>query len=253
MTFRGKRYESTPENPIGITGSATAVQAADWDGDGDYDLIVGDIKGDVYLVPNEGTATSYRFGKEQHLEADGQPLNVNRQAGPAVADWDGDGDLDLLVGKGDGSVVLFRTGSDGAELAAAGQLVPPGSIAYRDPIPEDVRRGTRAKICVADWNGDGRLDLLVGDCGTQKPDVPEPTPEEKTEHDRIRKELESIQEQYRELIDKLMGPNRVRTTEERDKVHEELQKVGERMGELREKLPREYENHGWVWLFLRKP
>ena len=28
----------------------------------------------------------------------------------------------------------------------------------------------RAKVCVADWNGDGRLDLLVGDFATQKPE-----------------------------------------------------------------------------------
>ena len=67
VAFRGKRYESTPEAPIGITGSATTVRAADWDGDGDYDLIIGDISGDVYLVPNEGTATSYVFGKARIL------------------------------------------------------------------------------------------------------------------------------------------------------------------------------------------
>ena len=29
--------------------------------------------------------------------------------------------------------------------------------------------------------------------------------------------------------------------------------VSQRMQELRSKLPQEYENHGWVWLFLRRP
>ena len=29
--------------------------------------------------------------------------------------------------------------------------------------------------------------------------------------------------------------------------------ANQRMQDLRLKLPTEYENHGWVWLFLRKP
>ncbi len=32
-----------------------------------------------------------------------------------------------------------------------------------------------------------------------------------------------------------------------------MQEVQERMMPLYDKVPREYENHGWVWLFLRKP
>src|SRR5262249_45321949 len=161
-----KRYKSTPEQPIFTTGCASAVHATDWDGDGDLDLIVGDIQGDVQLIPNEGSAKAYAFGKPRPLKLDpasarpagslftevkrlvsgrreaGDAVHVEGDAGPFAADWDGDGDLDLLVGSGDGSVVLFRNiGSPKApKLAAAEQLVPPGEAAFGGKAPKQPRR-----------------------------------------------------------------------------------------------------------------
>lgn len=254
VTYHGKRIESTPEKPISSTGTASTVRATDWDGDGDFDLIVGDIRGNVFLVPNEGTATSYTFGKEKPFQAGGQPLRVGGRAGPFAADWDGDGDLDLLVGAEDGSVSLYRnTGSaKAAELAAAVQLVPPGSAEYGGQAPKEPRRGVRSKVCVADWNGDGRLDLLVGDCATLKPDRPEPTPEEQARYDKIREELEPLQKRFSELIQKLQGPSRPKTKEEQKQLYDDLGAVSRQMSPLRSQLPQEYETHGWVWLFLRK-
>jgi hypothetical protein len=254
VNYHGKRLESTPDKPISITGSASTVHVADWDGDGDYDLIIGNIGGDVFLIPNEGTAKSYAFGKERPLVAAGKPIHVNGRAAPFAADWDGDGDLDLLVGAEDGSVSLFRnTGTRTApELAAAVQLVPPGEATYGPGAAKDVRRGRRSKICVADWNGDGRLDLLVGDMAYQKPDLPEPTAEQKIEQDRIRKELEGVRSRYSELAERMRGPSRPRTQADTESLGKDLQEVGKRMQALQEKLPPECETHGWVWLFLRR-
>jgi hypothetical protein len=252
VNYRGKRLESTPDRPIGITGTASAAHAADWDGDGDYDLIIGNINGNVYLVPNEGTPESYAFGKERQLTS-----VRSRRAGTFTADWDGDGDLDLLVGAEDGSVSLYRNTGDckSPELASPVQLVSPGEKTDKTTVrnaPKDVHRGRRSKICVTDWNGDGLLDLLVGDIVYQKPDLPEPTPQEKAEHEQARKELESVQKRYGELISKIHGPSRLRRQEQIDKVLKEMEPVRRRMTELRSKLPREYDRHGWVWLFLRK-
>jgi hypothetical protein len=255
VIYHDQRIKVTPDRQVGITGTASAVHAADWDGDGDFDLLVGDIGGNVYLVPNEGTAKSYAFGKERQLQAGGTPLRVEGDAGPFAADWDGDGDLDLLVGSGTGSVSLFR--NDGTsrdpKLAAAEVLVPPGEAAFGPDAPKKPRRGIRSKVCATDWDGDGRLDLLVGDFTTQAPDLPAPTPEETARHDTLRKELAKVEEQYRELIQKVYGPSRVKAKEELEKVQKELGEVSSRMGALRSKLPPEYEDHGWVWLYLRRP
>ena len=162
INYQGKRYESTPEKPIAITGTASTVQPVDWDGDSDYDLIIGDIHGNVYLVPNEGKPEAYAFGKEQQI------AKVSSRAGPYAADWDGDGDLDLLVGADDGSVSLFEnTGNaKSPKLTSAVQLVPPGEKASTSQAPKEVRRGRRSKICVTDWNlsiyffGDVVADVL---------------------------------------------------------------------------------------------
>ena len=254
VNYHGQRLESTPERPIGITGTASAVHAADWDGDGDCDLIIGDIRGKVYLVPNEGTPESYAFGKEQHLRAGGQQINVERSAGPFAADWDGDGDLDLLVGADDGSVsVYYNTGSSKSpELGSAIQLVPPVKDYSRGSPPKEVCRGRRSKICVTDWNQDGLPDLLVGDCAVQKPDLPEPTAEQKAERAEIRKELEEVQRNFETLSQKLHGKDRPGTKQEIEQIEKKREEVLTRMTELRSKLPAETERHGWVWLFLRK-
>jgi hypothetical protein len=54
------------------------------------------------------------------------------------------------------------------ELAKGIRLVQPAPWPSYDvnALPtEDKRPGVRAKVCVVDWNGDGHLDLLVGDFG----------------------------------------------------------------------------------------
>jgi FG-GAP-like repeat len=256
IVYEGERIEVPEGKQAGITGTASTVHAVDWNGDGVLDLLVGDIGGSVYLIPNEGTRTAWAFGKEQPLQAGGKPIRVpHGDAHPIAADWDGDGKLDLLVGAGDGSVWFYRNVGTAKvpELAPGVMLVPPGDTAYGSDAPRAPRRGIRAKICVCDWNGDGRLDLLVGDFATQKPDRPEPTAAEKAAQDKLRKELDLVQQHWSELVGKTHGPKRVKDPAERARLEKELTEVRQRMTELYTRLPREYENHGWVWLFLRQP
>jgi hypothetical protein len=107
----------------------------------------------------------------------------------------------------------------------------------------------RAKVCVVDWNGDGRLDLLLGDFADQNPDHPKPTPAEQAEHDKLRKEFEAVQKHRSELFQRARGPQPERDPEKLKKILEEGRETTQMWINLGAKL----HYRGWVWLFLRKP
>ncbi len=147
-------------------GRASTVVSADWNGAGNPDLLIGNIEGAVFLLPNQGTRQKPVWGAPEKLKADHKPIVApGQRAGPFVADWDGDGTLDLVLGGGSGQVVWYRNIGTAREprLTLAGTLVetPPQKRLEADAVPQ--RSGPTAKVCVVDWNGDGRPDLLVGD------------------------------------------------------------------------------------------
>jgi hypothetical protein len=150
-------------------GRGTTVAAADWRGKAIFDLIIGNADGAVVLVPNEGTPQKPAFGPTERLQAGGLSISAEGgNAAPFVADWDGDGLPDLILGSGSGKVVWYRNvGTKGnPQLAAPITLVEPLSKDGRLNLAASetpTRSGGYARVCVADWNGDGRPDLIVGD------------------------------------------------------------------------------------------
>lgn len=87
-TFR----DFTDEARVGNTGWSLAPAAADYDGDGDLDLFVGNDFGKDRLYRNDGHA---------HFVEVSRAAGVDKPIASMSADWgdfDGDGDFDLFVG-----------------------------------------------------------------------------------------------------------------------------------------------------------
>ena len=252
----GKKIKNAKGDEIKIM-SASTLFAHDWNGDGKLDLIVGSVQGKVYLLVNEGSAKEAAFSSTPiQLQADGKNIQVPLgDSGPVVADWDGDGLPDLISGCGDGSVLWYRNVGTAKEpkLAAAQTLVPQGKI------------GGRSKVCVTDWNGDGKLDLLVGDY-SRSTELPKLTEAEKAEHKELTEKRDLLMKEHNKASARLLelhrsppGDTEEAKKERETKIQEakdEIKKVVQKLTPVQEKLFPKYQGksvpHGYVWLFLRQ-
>jgi hypothetical protein len=147
------------------------VTVADWDGDGLPDLLIGGGRGQVLFYNNVGTRTRPEFAHARLVQTgDGRPLDVGWSAAPLAVDWDGDGVTDLLCGAERNRILFFR--NEGSNRAP--RLVNKGFVAMdgkplalpTEPVPKSppgvYPLDYYPVLDAADWNGDGRLDLLAG-------------------------------------------------------------------------------------------
>jgi hypothetical protein len=156
-----------PVNDPVITSGYNAPAFGDLTGDGRRDLVVGVLGGSY--DPNRSTILNLWYytrdagGGWRRRTGELLPqIDVGSESSPALADLDGDGDLDLLLGnkiepaeRGTGRLYWFE--NTGGRAAPAFRL--------RGGLP--MRGQYHYAAAAGDLDGDGRTDLVVGSFGSR--------------------------------------------------------------------------------------
>ncbi|HKL14457.1 MAG TPA: VCBS repeat-containing protein [Balneolaceae bacterium] len=148
FTIQTRQFLSTLD-----VGNESIVATGDLNGNGKQDLLLankidpGERNSSlVYIYENRGTESNPEFHQSGTLD-----LPDAYHYAPALADLDGDGLDDLLLGRWRGGVAFYRNSGDGFEEISETLLELP--------------RGSNAAPALADLDNDGDFDLLLGSSG----------------------------------------------------------------------------------------
>ena len=125
----------------------------DFDADGIDDVIAGSIYEDIYLFRGLGDG---KFAKRQLLkDKDGKPLEGGYCCTTELLDMDADADLDLVCASRIGTAKWYKN---------VGSRSSPEFESKARGIPMEKGAGSikGSNATYADWDGDGRRDLIVG-------------------------------------------------------------------------------------------
>jgi hypothetical protein len=143
----------------GVKHGANTLTFADVDGDGDPDLFWGDFfEPGLLLIENTGACGNPVLSGTPEPFPPPNPLKTSGYNAPALADWTGDGQLDLFVG------VLGGSDDANASLADNFYFYENQGDGYRLRTRQFVGGldvGSESAVAVGDLTGDGGDDVLL--------------------------------------------------------------------------------------------
>jgi len=158
---------TTPRNltgPLEELWGYTAPTLADWDRDGDLDLLTGCVGPFIHFYENVGSARRPAFSARGKLKLpDGSELPNGYRVRPQTVDANGDGFPDLLAVDLTGHLTLHLRSP----------IAPPTRLQPGTPVPSEKnepllvvggpgRWNGRTILSAVDWDRDGDWDLVAG-------------------------------------------------------------------------------------------
>jgi hypothetical protein len=137
---------------------APSPNMADFDRDGDLDLITGEFLDKMTYFENIGSRSNPRFATGKLLSNSAGTIKMDLEMIiPVAIDWDRDGWTDLVVGDEDGRVALVRnTGK-----IRSGVPVFESPRYFRQKA-DNLKLGALVTPVSYDWDLDGDLDIVAG-------------------------------------------------------------------------------------------
>ena len=152
LTNNGYIQDGTDDLSVGVRAAPDVI---DWNNDGKKDLVVGSDYGNLRLYLNTGTNASPAFNGYTNIQSNNTDI-YHWRSHPGVCDLNGDGKKDLLVGCQDGYITYYEnTGTDANPTFHGGIRLQAGGI--------DLYANWSSRFDPCDWDGDGDIDLIVGD------------------------------------------------------------------------------------------
>ena len=134
--------DGSPQGPVEYKWGYVAPTALDWTGDGVPDLLMGCITGAYWLLLGSKTDADLEWAEPRRITVDGQPFVGVWRVRPSVADWNADGQPEMLTLDEQGFLSLYgqqRAGSP-EDLRSVGTCVEPKRRSVSHHWQEWVRR-----------------------------------------------------------------------------------------------------------------
>lgn len=137
-------------------GEDANPKVVDLDGDGDLDAVVGGSYGDPLYLENTGSTLAPAYAPRVGHANPFNGIDVGDYSSPSLADIDGDGDHDAIVGEYSGVLNFLLNSGSATEphfVQLTGTASPVNRISFRRRTSPDL----------LDLDHDGDLDIVVGD------------------------------------------------------------------------------------------